>query len=388
MQHRQLWTSLRKNLKLFIKPDINMKTSTFSITRISALTLLSVILIAGTALKAQNADNILLKDYRPVSIYKIPVSHIERAAYPIIDVHTHVYAKNDAEVKEWIKTMDACGIEKVVVLTQSSGATFDSIVRLYSKYSNRFAVWCGFDYTGYDKPGYGPEAVKELERCFKMGAKGVGEEGDKGLGLFYNPVQAWGMHFDDPRMKPLFAKCAELGMPVNIHVADPIWMYEKIDSTNDGLMNAQTWRVDMTKPGIIGFDALLQTLENAVKNNPKTIFIACHFANLNHDMERLGKLFDKYPNFYADISARYAESAPIPKYMAAFYEKYQDKLLYGTDMTFDPAMYRTTFRILESNDEHFYATDLFGYHWALNGFGLPKNILKKIYHDNAARILK
>jgi len=351
--------------------------------------LLLVTIIANTALYAQDADNILLKNYRPVSIYNVPLSHIERAAYPIIDVHTHAYATTDEGVKAWIKAMDACGIEKSVVLTETSGAEFDTICKLYSKYSNRFEVWCGFDYTGYDKPGYGPAAVKELERCFKMGAKGVGEEGDKGLGLFFNdPVKAWGMHFDDPRMKPLFAKCAQLGMPVNIHVADPIWMYEKMDSTNDGLMNAQTWRIDMTKPGTIGFDALIQTLENAVKNNPKTIFIACHLANLSHDLDRLGTMFDKYPNFYADISARYAESAPVPRYTRAFYEKYQDRLLYGTDMTFDTAMYRTTFRILESEDEHFYETGLFGYHWALNGLGLPGTVLKKLYHDNAARILK
>jgi uncharacterized protein len=351
--------------------------------------LLFLTMMATATLQAQNADNILLKDYRPRSIFKIPVSHIEKAAYPIIDAHTHDYAKNDAEIKEWIKTMDECGIEKSIVLTQTSGPKFDSIFNLYSKYSTRFEIWCGFDYTGYDKPGYGPAALKELERCFKLGAKGVGEEGDKGLGMFFNePVKAWGMHFDDPRMKPLFEKCAQLGMPISIHVADPIWMYEKMDSTNDGLMNAQTWRIDMTKPGIIGFDALLQSLENAIKNNPKTIFIACHFANLNHDMEKLGAMFDKYPNFYADISARYAESAPVPGYMKVFYEKYQEKLLYGTDMSYDIGMYRTTFRILESNDEHFYETDLFGYHWALYGFGLPKNVLKKIYHDNAARIFR
>ena len=189
-------------------------------------------------------------------------------------------------------------------------------------------------------------------------------------------------------MKPLFEKCAQLGMPISIHVADPIWMYEKIDSANDGLMNAQTWRIDMTKPGIIGFDALLETLENAVKNNPKTIFIACHFANLNHDIEKLGVLFDKYPNFYADISARYAEAAPIPRQMRTFYEKYQDRLLYGTDMSYDVSMYRTTFRMMESSDEHFYDTGLFGYHWALNGLGLQKDVLKKVYHDNAAGILK
>jgi predicted TIM-barrel fold metal-dependent hydrolase len=153
-------------------------------------------------------------------------------------------------------------------------------------------------------------------------------------------------------------------------------------------MNAETWKVDMTVPGIIDFDALIQSLENAVKNNPNTIFIACHFANLNHDIDRLGRLLDKYPNLYSDISARYAESATIPRYMKTFYDKYQDRLVYGTDMSYNTSMYKITFRILESNDEHFYETELFGYHWALNGFGLSKQVLKKLYHDNAVGIIK
>jgi len=357
--------------------------------RFSAISIIICISLAAVSVRAQNADKLLLKNYRPVSIYKIPVTSIEKAAYPVIDVHSHDYARTDEDIRQWIRNMDACGIEKSIILAMTAGARFDSIVRKYSKYGKRFEVWCGFDFTGYDKPGFGPAAVKELERCYKMGARGVGELGDKGLGEFYcEPVQAWGMHFDDPRMKPLYDKCAELKMPVNIHVADPIWMYEKLDSTNDGLMNAQDWYIDMTKPGILGFDDLILTLENTLRNNPKTTFIACHFANLNHDIAKLGYLLDKFPNFYADISARYAESATIPRYMKAFYEKYQDRLLYGTDMGRDQSMYRITFRVLESNDEHFYETGQFGYHWSMNGFGLPGEVLKKVYHDNAARILK
>lgn len=340
-------------------------------------------------LMAQDVDNLLLKNYRPVSLYKIPIIKIEKAAFPVIDVHSHDYAKTDEEIEEWVKNMDACGIEKTIILSYSIGARFDSIVNKYAKYGNRFEIWCGFDYTGYDKPGFGPDAVEELERCYKMGARGVGELGDKGLGETYSkPVPAKGMHIDDPRMKPLFEKCAELRMPVNIHIADPIWMYEKMDSTNDGLMNAEKWKINLSAPGLIGFDALVQTLENVVKGNPKTTFIACHFANLNHDMAKLGELLDKYPNLYADISARYAESATIPRYMNGFFEKYQDRLLYGTDMGFELSMYRITFRVLETNDEHFYEHDSFSYHWAMNGFGLSKGILKKVYYDNAKRILK
>ena len=366
-----------------------MKTESTPKTRTIVMLVISYIFSFTLPVLAQNADNLLLKNFRPVSIYKIPVTHINRAAFPVIDMHSHDYAKTDTEVKQWVKNMDSCGIEKTIILTCATGAKFDSIVQMYGKYGTRFELWCGFDYTGYDKPGFGPEAVNELERCYRMGAKGVGEEGDKGFGLYYSePVQAIGMHFDDPRMKPLFEKCAELHMPVNIHVADPIWMYEKMDSTNDGLMNAVTWRVDMTRPGIIGLDALIQSLENAVKNNPKTTFIACHFANLNHNIDLLGRLFDRYPNLYADISARYAESATIPRYMKSFYEKYQDRLLYGTDMGFDIAMYRITFRILESDDEHFYEIGQFNYHWALNGFGLSGEVLYKLYHENGKRIVK
>ncbi len=74
--------------------------------------------------------------------------------------------------------------------------------------------------------------------------------------------------------------------------------------------------------------------------------------------------------------------------MARFFERYQDRLLYGTDMGFNPEMYRTTFRILETEDEHFYSNNLSPYHWPLHGFGLKQDILKKVYAGNARSILK
>lgn len=135
-------------------------------------------------------------------------------------------------------------------------------------------------------------------------------------------------------------------------------------------------------------DELIATLENAVRENPKTTFIACHFANCSYDLSIIGKLLDTYPNLYADISARYAETAPVPRYTKAFYEKHQDKLLYGTDMGFEQSMYETTFRILETEDEHFYEKELFSYHWPLYGLGLGNDILKKIYNGNAKKILE
>ncbi|MCX6234964.1 MAG: amidohydrolase family protein [Bacteroidetes bacterium] len=334
-----------------------------------------------------NADDLLLKDYKPVSIYNIPVTIPAKARYQVIDIHSHPYASSETEIKQWVETMDRLGISKTIILTGTSGRSFDSLVAVYGKFPGRFELWCGFDYTGYDQPGFGPAAVKELERCHSIGARGVGELGDKGAGEVYSkPVAGVGMHIDDPRMKPLFEKCAELQMPVNVHVAEPFWMYLPPDSTNDGLMNAADWNVVM-KSGMLDHGQLITTLENVVRNNPKTVFIACHFANCEYDLSIAGRLLDMYPNLFLDNAARYAETATIPRYMSRFYEKYQDRILYGTDNNPDSHMYQTTFRILETDDEHFYETEMFNYHWALNGFCLPDKILKKLYHSNAQKIL-
>jgi hypothetical protein len=73
-------------------------------------------------------ETLLLKDYHPVSIYNVPVTIIEKAAFPIIDMHTHVYANSRSEVSDWVKTMDVVGIEKTIILTQKYGSEFDSIV--------------------------------------------------------------------------------------------------------------------------------------------------------------------------------------------------------------------------------------------------------------------
>ena len=335
----------------------------------------------------QDVNDLKLKDYRPVSIYNIPRTNVNKAKYPVYDMHTHVYAENDQEIAAWIKAMDACGIEKSIVYTNASGTQFDSIMTLYSRYGNRFEIWCGFDYSGFDKPGYGPEAVKELERCIKKGAKGVGEEMFKGKGIPANSQGRTTRLPDDPRMDPLFDKCAALGVPVNIHISEDKWMYEKTDSTNDGLLNAATWHI-RSDDGSKSHEEMIAHFENTLKKHQKTTFIAAHLLNCCADLTVLGNFFDKYPNLFADVSARYGEIAPIPGFAGKFFEKYQDRIVYGTDMTFSESIYRVTFRILETSDEHFYETDLFGYHWPLYGLALSDNTLKKIYHDNAIRIMK
>jgi uncharacterized protein len=331
-------------------------------------------------------EKLLLKDYRPQSIYKIPITSSRITNLPVIDMHSHAYATTKQELEEWVVTMKKFNIQKTIVLSGATGARFDSIYQVYSPYGV-FEVWCGFDYTSFGTNNWPQNGLRELERCYKVGARGIGELGDKGEGEMYSfPVKGKGIHIDNPLLKPLLKRCGELKMPISIHVAEPQWMYQPMDSTNDGLINASVWKVNQ-QAGLKNHDELIATLNNAVRDNPETIFIACHFANSESDLSVIGNLLKKYKNVYADIAARYGETTSIPRYMKAFYEQHQEKLLYGTDMGMDSAMYLTTFRILESADEHFYETELFHYHWACNGFDLEENILSKVYYSNAEKIL-
>jgi predicted TIM-barrel fold metal-dependent hydrolase len=306
-------------------------------------------------------------------------------------------------------------VEKsVMFVTTGRPEKFSETRRLYSPYLDRFDLWCGFDLSGSDQPGFGRNAVQALEECHRLGALGVGEVIDKGRGIFAGTAgrSAVGPHVDDPRMDPLYDLCARLGMPINTHIAEPIWTYEPMDNTNDGLMNSYTWRTEMG-PGVRGHNEMIESLERAVKKHPRTTFIACHLANLEYDLTRLSQILDRYPNLYVDIANRLAEISPIARAAAPFFKQYQDRVLYGTDMPYTPLMFSTTFRILESSDDHFYVWDSvaegtpaasdgyhfwdseipgytsdFDYHWPLYGLALPDDILRKVYGANARKVFQ
>jgi len=338
-----------------------------------------------TAARQPVPGTLLLKDFRPESIYNLPVTEVTRAMYPVIDMHAHDYARSAEGLDQWIRTMDGLGIERTIILSMEHGRKFDSILAVYSEYPDRFEIWCGLDYSGYESPDWPAGAVAELERCYRKGARGVGELGDKGKGLYYSDPPAWGMHPDDPRMDPIWEKCAELGMPVSLHVADPKWMYLPMDSTNDGLMNAYTWRLD-NQPDIVDHRGMIDKLEQTVKKHPGTIFIACHLANCSFDLDLAADLLERYPNLYMDIGARYAEICAIPRTTQRFLVRCQDRIVYGTDMGRAEEMYRITMRLLETDDEHIYDRR-FSYHWPLHGLDLPDPVLEKIYRTNALEIM-
>lgn len=334
------------------------------------------------------AQKILLMDYTPVSVNNIPVTQVDTPKYYVLDMHSHDYVADKAGVDAWVKNMDACHIAKTTVLHCSwIGEDFETVLRKYEDHRDRFDFWCCFDYTRFGEDDFAEHACAELERMHALGAVGVGELGDKGLGDTYaRPVPGNGIHIDNLALRPLLAKAAELKMPVSIHIAEPYWMYLPMDAQNDGLMNGASWHVDTSVEGCLDYDELMTSFENAARENPNTTFIACHYLNMSQDYPRLSEIMDKYPNVYVDISGRNGEAAQTARASRDFIIKYQDRVLFGTDNGTECRMYRNTFRILETEDEHFYIPD-YGYHWYYNAFYLPDEVLEKVYHLNAEKLM-
>ncbi len=325
-------------------------------------------------------DKLLHKDYTPKSIFKIPQTRILKAKYPAIDMHMHAPRGGnlDSAAIALLKNMDETGIQKTILFC-GTGKEFDRLAAVFGKHSDRIELWCGFDLSAGPAP-----ALVELERCVKLGAKGVGEISDKGDGLRGSKPT---MHIDDPRMDFILEKLADLKLPMNIHVGDPKWMYEPMDEHNDLLFEALYYRLD-NKNDILDLPGMIGTLERAVKKHPRTTFIACHFMNQTYDLDQLGKMLDKYPNLFSDVSQREAYVAAIPRFAKQFMEKYADRLVYGTDQGYSLSMYRNTFHIWETLDEHFYAWDVSNTRWPLSGLGLSDATLKKFYRENALKILR
>jgi len=137
-----------------------------------------------------------------------------------------------------------------------------------------------------------------------------------------------------------------------------------------------------------------------IGKHPKTQFIGLHVGNNSENLAACAESLDRYPNFSVEFGARIGELGRQPRESRKFFEKYQDRILFGTDATpngvqypqqlFGDLLYQIYFRFLETEDEYFdYAPAAVPPQgrWKIYGLGLPEGILRKVYHQNAERLL-
>jgi predicted TIM-barrel fold metal-dependent hydrolase len=334
-------------------------------------------------------NSVLLKDFAPKSTLVVEEHHPAKARFPVIDVHIHPSASTPEQVAQWVKAMDDAGVETIVLMSGAVGQNVDRLVDLYLKpYPSRFMLFCGMDTQNIEAPDYPQRAAAELERCYKMGGRGVGEITDKGRGFGQSSyaeatpqAREKRLNVDDRRLDLFWEKCAELKMPINLHIADMPGSWQPPDNHNE--LGATYAVYNQYGADMPSHDELISRFLTVVERHPRTTFVAVHFANIGNDLPQLGRAFDQHPNLYVDTSARDFEMGRVPFSGPAFFAKYKSRILFGSDLSVRADVYRNWWRLFETRDEFMKGTTW----WPIYGLGLPDDILEAVYRGNARRLL-
>ena len=134
------------------------------------------------------------------------------------------------------------------------------------------------------------------------------------------------------------------------------------------------------------WEQLIAEQHHLFRANPKTTFINAHLGWLGNDLNRLGKLLDEAPNVMTEIGAVLAELGRQPRFAHDWLVKYQDRVMFGKD-SWEPSEYPPYFRVLETADDYFPYYRRRHAFWKLYGLDLPGEVLRKLYYQNALRVV-
>ena len=371
---------------------------------------------ATAAPAAAEAGSLALKDFQPKSMLHVPETRVPRARFPVIDIHTHLCwaAKQErgiplseerthlAPVPELLEVMAHCNIQLLTNVTGGMGSGLrDSVQRYDRAHPGRFISFTEPWWSRTAEPGYAQFQADELARAKRDGARGL--KLLKVLGLYLRDRVTTGrlIPVDDRRFDLMWEACAGLNLPVAIHVSDPEAFYLPIDRFNERyeeLSNHPDW--SFHGKDFPSNAEVLAARNRMFARHPKTQFIALHVGNDAENLAYVSECLDKFPNLHVELGARIGELGRQPRTARRFFERYQDRILFGTDATphgdefpqqlFGNALYEIYYRFLETEDEYLdYAPAAVPPQgrWRIYGLGLPDGILRKVYHDNAARLL-
>ncbi len=342
-------------------------------------------------LAAALGEEMLLSDFTPGTYLVVPQHAVPRAKFPVINIHAHFrnwyLQRTPAEL---LRIMDACNLRYLVNLDgRLAGDLQEALARYSEAYPDRFMVFATFPFGKRLRPDVFRQQVEQVREARALGARGL--KIWKNLGFKVRDLEDRLLPIDDLRLEPLWQALGELKMPILFHVGDSIANYGAVDRYNEQyewLRSAPEWAYfDKPTPPL---HLLLQQFERLASRHPELTFILAHVGNVGENLAIAGGILDRHPNVFMDISAKVQELGRQPRAARAFFLRYQDRLLFGTDGNPDEAVYRGHFRFLETADEYFdypfWGLFNFG-RWKIYGIELPDGVLRNIYHDNAARIL-
>jgi predicted TIM-barrel fold metal-dependent hydrolase len=371
---------------------------------------------SGAARNSGKPAPLPLSEYEPKSMLHVRETHVPRSRFPSIDIHTHISVSKKSEngvslapEREYLGTPEGCiavmerkNIRAMVNLTGGYDQGLAETVAKYDKaHPGRFYTFTEPCYSKFKQPGYPKIQAEAIAAAHRDGARGLKILKTLGLYLREDITSGTLVKIDDPRFDPMWDACGQLNIPVAIHVSDPIAFFTPTDRFNERyeeLNNHPDWSFyDHDFPRNA---ELLEARNRVLARHPKTQFIVLHVGNFSEDLGNVSENLDRFPNMAVDIAARIGELGRQPRTARRFFDKYQDRILFGTDATphgdefpqqvFNDKLYEIYYRFLETEDEYFdYAPAKIPPQgrWRIYGIGLPEQILRKVYFQNAARQL-
>jgi predicted TIM-barrel fold metal-dependent hydrolase len=273
-----------------------------------------------------------------------------------------------------------------------------ALAKLQQAHPGRFLVFTEPAWAHASDPGYPQFQADRIAEAHQAGAKGL--KVLKTLGLFLREKGSNQLvRIDDRRFDPMWEAAGASRMPVAIHISDPQAFFLPIDRFNE------RWEELHAHPNwsFHGKDfpsnrELQEARRNVMRRHPRTEFVCLHVAD-SEDLPYVSECLESHPNMHVDIAARIGELGRQPRASRKFFDRYQDRILFGTDasagtdtpqQTFGDALYEIYYRFLETEDEYFdYAPAPVPPQgrWRIYGVGLPEQILRKVYAENAARLI-
>ncbi len=355
------------------------------------------------ATESTATEDIRLSDFQPKSTLRVPKTNLQRAKFPVIDVHNHFffrYKGHRERLDDYVRLMDENNIAIAVSLDGVLGKEQDHLNYLGNHLNRRLVTFAHIDFRGEgdendpktwasSQPGFVRNCVEQLKVAKQHGI--IGLKFFKMFGLNFKNADGSLIKIDDPRWDPIWQTCGELGLPIIIHVADPIAFFDPIDANNERIEELGR-HPDWSFHGdeFPSRDELLAARNRVIARHPNTTFIGAHVANNGEDLATVAKWLDEYPNLVVEFASRINELGRQPYTAREFFIKYQDRILFGTDGPWETQRLKLYWRFLETRDEYFPYSDKTpppqGF-WRIYGIFLPDEVLKKVYHENALRIL-
>jgi predicted TIM-barrel fold metal-dependent hydrolase len=333
-------------------------------------------------------EDISLSEFRPVSMM-VPVRENipEYPRYPVVEFHGHIFPTYTGNLEADLTRCRTALFINLALRTY----TLDGYIKLKKKYPETIVLhFPGWNYTRLKKQNNESgvqQMAADLEALAKAGIRGV--KLWKNLGLMEKKPDGTLYAIDDPIFDPLWDVAAKYHLVIAIHTADPPAFFQKPDGTNERfeeLSRHPEWSF-LKGPG---FDEVLAQRDRLFERRRDVKFVALHFGELAHDLKRASLLLDRNPNVWIDTAQRIDELGRQPGAARQFFLKYQDRILYGTDGLPDYEKVRIYWRFFETDDEYF------DYHpahkdrkglWKISGLSLPDDVLRKIYYQNALKLI-